>query len=388
MIPYGRQSISEDDIAAVVDVLRSDWLTQGPYIARFEQALAAYCGVRHGVAVASATAALHSACLALGVGDGDLVWTSPNTFLASANCARYCGADIDFVDIDTATYNMSVDALAAKLVKARATGRLPKVIIAVHFAGQCCDMRAIHALAQQYGVKLIEDASHALGADYLGGKVGNCRYSEMTVFSFHPVKILTTGEGGMVTTNDSTLQQSLMRLRSHGMRRDPAALEQQDQGAWYYEQHELGYNYRLTDIQAALGLSQLRRLDLFIARRRALAARYDALLAGLPLVTPFQAAGGESAWHLYVIWIKPDSGRMLAAQRREVFDSLRRQGIGANVHYFPVPLQPYYRERGFYAGQFPHAERYYQGAISLPLYYSLSEAQQDQVVAALQKALS
>lgn len=388
MIPYGRQSISDEDVAAVERVLRSDWITQGPAITQFERSLAEYTGARHGLAVSNATAGLHLACLALGVGKGDLVWTSPNTFLASANCALYCGADVDFVDIDPGTYNLCVDKLEAKLRAAQAAGRLPKVLIPVHFAGQSCDMRAIHALARQYGFRIIEDASHAVGADYADGKVGNCRYSDITVFSFHPVKILTTGEGGMLLSNDDALHRQLSLLRSHGMVRDPADLEDQGQGAWYYEQHALGYNYRITDIQAALGLSQLGRLDAFVARRRAIAARYTTLLAGLPVTTPFQAAYGESAWHLYPIWIEPGADGDVAARRKAVFASLREQGIGVNVHYIPVPNQPYYRRLGFKPGQFPQAERYYSGAISLPMYYSLTDAEQDQVVEAVRKALA
>lgn len=386
MIPYGRQSISEDDVAAVVAVLRSDWITQGPSIDSFEAALAAYCGAGYGVAVANATAALHIACLALGVGPDSLVWTSPNTFLASANCARYCGAAVDFVDIDPATYNLSVAALARKLAAARAAGAaLPDVLIPVHFGGQSCDMQGIAALAREYGFRIIEDASHAVGADYLDGKVGNCRYSDLSVFSFHPVKILTTGEGGMVMGRDPALRAALQRLRSHGMVRDPALTERQDQGPWYYEQQTLGYNYRITDIQAALGLAQLQRLDLFVARRRQLAARYDALLAGLPLRTPQQDQAGRSAFHLYPVWIDAAAA---GKSRRAVFEALRARQIGVNVHYIPVHTQPYYRDLGFTAGQFPAAEHYYAGAISLPLYYGLSEAEQDQVVAAVREALA
>ena len=383
MIPYGRQTISEEDIAAVVDVLRSDWITQGPSIDRFEQGLAAYCGARHGVLVSNATAALHIACLALGVGEGSLVWTSPNTFIASANCALYCGADVDFVDIDPDSYNMSVPELERKLVVARAAGRLPQVVIPVNFAGQSCDMAGIARLAKEYGFKVVEDASHAVGADYRDGKVGSCQYSDIAIFSFHPVKILTTGEGGMLMTNDAALQQQLARLRSHGMVRTPALAE--EHGPWYYEQQDLGYNYRMTDIQAALGLSQLRRLDEFVARRRQLAARYDSLLQGLPLRTPWQHPEGRSAFHLYPIWI--DEQRA-GKSRRAVFEALRASGIGVNVHYIPVPTQPYYQRLGFHPGQFPAAERYYQGAISLPMYFSLSEAEQDQVVAAVRKALA
>lgn len=385
MIPYGRQFISDEDIRAVEEVLRSDWLTQGPSIGRFEKALAGYCGAGYGVAVSNATAALHIACLALGVGEGDIVWTSPNTFVASANCARYCGASIGFVDIDPDTYNMSVEALERQLRHAKAVNSLPKVVIPVHFGGQSCDMKSIDMLAREYGFKVIEDASHAIGADYLDGKVGNCRYSDMTVFSFHPVKIMTTGEGGMILTNDAQLNKSLQRLRSHGITRDPAEMESRDEGPWYYEQIELGYNYRMTDIQAALGLSQMGRIDEFVERRRALAARYDVLLKGLPVVTPVQSADSRSSFHLYPIWVDQQrSGK----SRRAVFEGLRERGIGVNVHYIPVHLQPDFRRLGFAAGQFPRAEHYYSGAITLPLYYAMTDEQQDQVVTALKESLA
>lgn len=381
MIPYGRQSISDEDVAAVEAVLRSPWITQGPAIGAFERALADYCGAPYGVAVANATAALHIAMLALDVGPGDLVWTSPNTFIASANCALYCGADVDFVDTDPDTYNLCAGRLAEKLEQARAAGRLPKVVIPVHFAGQSCDMQAIGALAQQYGFRVVEDASHAVGAEYLDGKVGNCRFSDIAIFSFHPVKILTTGEGGMLMVRDAALHRRLQLLRSHGMTREQGELEQPQEGGWYYEQIDLGYNYRITDLQAALGLSQLARLDEFLARRRVLASRYDALLAGLPLTVPKQAPYGRSAYHLYPIHVEP-------ARRRAVFDSLREQGIGVNVHYIPVYTQPYYRRLGFQAGLCPNAEAYYAGTISLPMFYSLTEDEQDQVVAAVRRALA
>lgn len=381
MIPYGRQSISEQDIGAVEAVLRSDWITQGPAIAAFERGLADYCGVAHGVAVANATAALHIAMLALDVGPGDLVWTTPNTFIASANCALYCGADVDFVDTDPRTYNLCADRLAAKLAEAQLAGRLPKVVIPVHFAGQSCDMQAIGKLAQQYGFRVVEDASHAVGADYLEHKVGSCRHSDIAIFSFHPVKILTTAEGGMLMTADAQLYRKLQLLRSHGMTREPGELENTDEGAWYYEQIGLGFNYRITDLQAALGLSQLGRLDAFLARRRALAARYDELLRDVPVTVPYQAEYGVSAFHLYPIHVAP-------ARRRAVFDSLRAQGIGVNVHYIPVYTQPYYRSLGFAAGLCPNAEQYYAGAISLPMFYSMTDAEQDQVVAAVRSALA
>jgi UDP-4-amino-4,6-dideoxy-N-acetyl-beta-L-altrosamine transaminase len=386
MIPYGRQDISEEDIAAVVEVLRSDWLTQGPAITRFEEAVAGYCGVRFAVAVSNATAALHIACMALELGEGDLLWTSPNTFVASANCALYCGADAGFVDIDQASYNLDPDQLEAKLAHTAAHGgRLPKIVIPVHFAGQSCDMARIRALGKQYGFAVIEDASHAIGASYRGAPVGSCAFSDMTVFSFHPVKIVTTGEGGMVLTNRRDLYDRLVRLRSHGITRDLAMMESAPQGAWDYQQVELGFNYRITDLQAALGASQLTRLDAFIARRRYLAARYDRLLEGLPLACPGGGQLASSAWHLYVVRLRLDA---LRKDRRQVFDELRARGIGVNVHYIPVHTQPYYRRRGFAAGDFPMAEQYYREAISLPLFYTLNDAQQDQVVAALREVLA
>jgi len=384
-IPYGRQSISDEDIAAVTEVLRSDWLTQGPLVEHFEQAVAAYCGAGHAVAVCNATAALHLACLALEPGPGDLLWTSPNTFVASANCARYCGASVDFVDIDPLTYNMSVPALAEKLARASAAGRLPKVVVPVHFAGQPCDMAGIADLAARYGFRVIEDASHAIGGDYRDGKIGDGRYSDLTVFSFHPVKVLTTGEGGMLLTNQPALQSRLARLRSHGITRNPLEMDGPSEGGWYYQQVELGFNFRITDIQCALGLSQLQRLDRFIARRRELAARYDTLLAPLPVTTPHQAAWGRSAFHLYPVQI--DDTR--THHRREVvFQAMRDAGVGVNVHYIPVHLQPYYRKLGFEVGDFPLAERYYANTLTLPLYYDLTEVEQDAVVEALRIALA
>jgi UDP-4-amino-4,6-dideoxy-N-acetyl-beta-L-altrosamine transaminase len=384
MIPYGRQDISEDDIAAVVEVLRSDWLTQGPAIERFEHAVARYCGARYAVAVCNATAALHIACLALDLGKDGLLWTSPNTFVASANCARYCGADVGFVDIDIGTYNLDAGQLAARLAHAAARGEpLPKVVVPVHFAGQSCDMAAIHALAGQYGFAVIEDASHAIGARHAGAMVGSCAFSDMAVFSFHPVKIVTSGEGGMVLTNRRDLYERLVRLRSHGITRDPALMTGAPEGAWDYQQLELGFNYRMTDMQAALGASQLQRLDTFIARRRHLAARYERLLEGLPLELPRGAQLDDSAWHLYVIRVRPG-----ANDRGAVFDALRARGIGVNVHYIPVHTQPYYRRLGFGPGDFPVAEQYYREAISLPMYYALGEEQQDAVVAALREVLA
>lgn len=385
MIPYGRQDISEDDIATVCAVLRSDFLTQGPAIDRFERRVADYCGVKHAVAVANATAALHIACLALDLGAGDLAWTSPNTFVASANCARYCGAEVDFVDIDPATFNLSPVRLAEMLEHARNAGRLPKVLIPVHFAGQSCDMDSISQLAHQYGFSVIEDASHAIGASFSGAPVGACMHSDCAVFSFHPVKIVTTGEGGVVVTNRDDLADRLRRLRSHGITRDHLLMHETDPSPWHYEQLELGFNYRMTDIQAALGASQMDRLDAFVTRRRELAARYSTQLADLPLRLPSQDARAESSWHLYVIRLDLSKIRL---SHREVFDALRNAGIGVNLHYIPVYLQPYYRALGFAPSHCPEAERYHGEAISLPIYPRLSKADQDYIVATMRRLLA
>lgn len=385
MIPYGRQQITEADIQAVADVLRSDFLTQGPAVPAFEQALAAYCGAKHGVAVNSATSALHIACLALGVGPGDWVWTSPITFVASANCARYCGADIDFVDIDPRTFNLCPQALAEKLAAAEMEGRLPKVVIPVHMTGQPCDMVAIRALAQRYGFAVIEDASHAIGASYQEWKTGSGQYSDITVFSFHPVKIITTAEGGLCVTQRDDLAQKMVLLRSHGITREAALLEKKDEGGWYYEQQCLGFNYRMTDMQAALGLSQFARLDALVARRHTIADRYDELLADLPLILPVRETDRYSGLHLYVIQI--DESRT-DRTRREIFDGLRAAGVGVNVHYIPVHLQPDFRQLGFADGDFPKAEAYYRRCISLPMFPDLTDEAQDVVVAALRDLLA
>ncbi len=375
MIPYGQQNISEVDIDAVVNVLRSDFLTQGPVVPAFEKAVVNYCGSQHAVAVNSATSALHIACLALGVGKGDIVWTTPITFVASANCALYCGATVDFVDIDPRTYNLSVERLAAKLAEVEKYGKLPKVVIPVHLAGQPCDMVAIHALSQQYGFKIIEDASHAIGGRYKDEPIGNCRYSDITVFSFHPVKIITTGEGGMALTNDPVLANTMVRLRSHGIIRDASEMTHSPDGLWYYQQIELGFNYRMTDIQAALGLSQMQRLDEFVTKRHIIARRYDELLAQLPVVTPWQHIESYSSFHLYIIRLD-----LTALNHRELFERFRVNGIGVNLHYIPVYQHPYYTRMGFNINEYPEAESYYSEAISLPLYPALTENQQVDVV--------
>lgn len=384
-IPYGRQDITQADVDAVLAALQSDYLTQGPRVPDFERAVAAHVGAAHALAVNSATSALHIACLALGLGPGDWLWTSPITFVASANCALYCGAKVDFVDIDPRTYNLCPKALERKLEQAQRDGCLPKVVVPVHLCGQPCDMAAIHALAQRYGFSIIEDASHAIGGRYRGEFIGNGRYSDITVFSFHPVKIITTAEGGMVLTNSAVLADRMALLRSHGITREPAQMTHAPDGPWYYQQVDLGFNYRLTDLQAALGLSQMQRLDAYVARRHELAARYDQLLQGLPVITPWQHPDSHSGLHLYVIRVDSAASRRT---RDQAFAALRERGIGVNVHYIPVHTQPYYQRLGFRPGDLPEAERYYSEAISLPMYATLSEAQQDEVVAALKHALA
>lgn len=381
MIPYGRQSICAEDIEAVVEVLRSDFLTQGPAVPAFEKAVCERVGADFAVAVNSATSALHLACLALGLGEGDTLWTSPLTFVASANCALYCNARVDFVDVDSQTANMSAEALERKLAEAKIAGALPKIVVAVHLCGQPCDMEKIHGLSQQYGFHIIEDASHAIGATYQGLPVGDCRYSDITVFSFHPVKIITTGEGGMAVTNRKDLADRMLLLRSHGITRDADKMTHAPDGPWYYQQIALGYNYRMTDIQAALGSSQMHRLDGFLLRRRELAARYDQYLASLPLKPLKQISDALSSWHLYVVLLDN------ADSHSAVFNFLRGHEIGVNLHYIPVHLQPYYQTMGFFAGGFPQAEAYYRCAISLPLYPDMSDADQQAVVNVLREAL-
>jgi UDP-4-amino-4,6-dideoxy-N-acetyl-beta-L-altrosamine transaminase len=383
VIPYGRQSISDEDIAAVVEVLKSDYLTQGPAVSRFEGAVKARVGAAHAVASNSATSSLHLACRALGVGSGDLVWTTPITFVASANCARYCGADVDFVDIDPRSWNLSPERLAEKLRQAKLTGRLPKVVIPVHLGGHPADMEAIHALSREFGFRIIEDASHAIGGRYRNSPIGSCAYSDITVFSFHPVKIVTTGEGGMALTNDGDLARRMALLNSHGITRDPAMLMQASHGPWHYEQLELGYNYRMTDIQAALGASQLTRLEEFVARRHRLAERYDALLADLPLELPWRDPRDYSGFHLYVVRLTPSH----QARHREVFERLRARGILVNLHYIPVYRQPDYAFGQFDPADFPAAEEYYGSAMTLPLFPAMTDDDQDRVVAELGAAL-
>jgi UDP-4-amino-4,6-dideoxy-N-acetyl-beta-L-altrosamine transaminase len=377
MIPYGRQDISEEDIQAVAEVLRSDYLTQGPQVPAFELAVRTYCGADYAVAVSSATSALHLACLALGITSGDVVWTTPISFVASANCALYCGAAIDFVDIDSKSYNISVDALTVKLEKAELDGTLPKVIIPVHLAGQSCDMSRIHALGQRYGFKIIEDASHAIGGKYRNEPIGNCRYSDITIFSFHPVKIITTGEGGMALTNNPEIARKLALLRSHGITRAASEMTKEPDGPWYYQQLELGFNYRMTDIQAVLGLSQLKRLDEFVVKRQSIAKRYDELLEGLWLTTPYQNSETYSAMHLYIARLQ--RGKVQFSQK-DIFDKLRKNGILVNLHYIPIYRHPYYQKMNFDQKQFPEAESYYAEAISLPIFPTLTEAQQNEVI--------
>jgi UDP-4-amino-4,6-dideoxy-N-acetyl-beta-L-altrosamine transaminase len=385
MIPYGRQEITQPDIDAVVAVLQSDFLTQGPMVPRFERAVAAYCSTQHALAVNSATAALHIACLSLDLGPGDWLWTSPVTFVASANCGLYCGAQVDFVDIDPRTYNLCPQALERKLLAAELEGRLPKVVVPVHLCGQSCDMRAIYSLSQRYGFKIIEDASHAIGGKYQDEPIGNCRFSDITVFSFHPVKIITTGEGGMALTNSPSLADRMQRYRSHGITSDASKIQPRPANEiWNYQQISLGFNYRMTDIQAALGLSQMTRLDEFVNIRQRIAKRYDKALVGLPLQAPWQHPHTYSSYHLYPIVLKLGEDEQ---SQRQVYDALHAAGILANLHYIPIYRQPYFEAMGFMTGYCPVAEQYYKEAISIPIYSTMSEAQQDQVVSCLHEAL-
>ena len=385
MIYYGKQNINEDDIQSVIDVLKSDFLTQGPAVEKFERTVAEYCGAKYAVAVTNATSALHIACKAAGLGHGDVLWTSPITFTASANCGRYCGADVDFVDIDDKTYNMSADILEEKLKQAKKNGKLPKVVVPVHLAGQPCEMERIHALSKEYGFTVLEDASHATGADYKDTKVGSCKYSDMTVFSFHPVKIITTGEGGMVLTNRKDLYDKLCLYRSHGITRDADLMTHEADGPWYYQQVELGYNYRMTDIQAALGTSQMQRLDEFVARRRYLAARYNELLKDLPLRTPYQHPDTKPSWHIYVVRVDFDK---VKKTKKQIFAEMKERGIMLNLHYIPVHTQSYYEKLGHKPEECPVSLRYYKEAVTLPLYYNLTDEQQDEIVKALKEVLA
>lgn len=384
MIPYGRQNISQEDIDAVVEVLRSEWLTQGPMVPRFEKAVAEKVGARHAVAMNSATSALHVACLALGLGPGDLLWTVPNTFVASANCGRYCGAEVDFVDIEPDTLNIDIVALRKKLLAAGQSGQLPKILVPVDFAGQPVDQEGIKKLSEEFGFRVIEDASHAIGASRNGQHVGSCRWSDITIFSFHPVKVITSGEGGMALTNNPEWAARMASLRSHGITRDPSRMVGEPDGPWYYEQIELGYNYRMTDIHAALGLSQLARLETFVEGRNSIAQRYSEMLESLPIRLPTVRPGSYSAFHLYMVRLQ--KGRVRRSHR-EVFEYLRESGIGVSLHYIPVHLQPYYRALGFGPGDFPEAEEHYREAITLPLFYGMTDEQQLAVVAALTRAL-
>ncbi len=382
MIPYGKQDINQADINAVINVLKSDFLTQGTQVPAFEQLVSNYCGADYGVAVNSATSALHIACLSLDLGDGDWVWTSPNSFVASANCGIYCGAKIDFVDINSHTYNLSAEKLEKKLIKAKKENKLPKIVIAVHFAGQSCNMKKIHFLSKEYGFRIIEDASHAIGGKYLNQSIGSCLYSDITVFSFHPVKIITTAEGGLATTNNKDLLLKMQLLRAHGVTRDKNLMSKPTEGDWYYEQVGLGFNYRMTEIQAALGLSQMQRLDEYVSKRHILKKRYDLKLSNLPVIKPYHDKDNYSALHLYPVLIELDQ---VNKSRKQIFNELRSKGIGVNVHYIPIHTQPYYRQLGFAKGDFPNAENYYLKAISIPIFHNISQKQQDNILDAIYK---
>ncbi|HBF08089.1 MAG TPA: UDP-4-amino-4,6-dideoxy-N-acetyl-beta-L-altrosamine transaminase [Gammaproteobacteria bacterium] len=381
MIPYGRQSIDQQDIDAVIEVLKSDYLTQGPKVPEFEKTIQDYCNVNYAVACNSATSCLHIACLALGLGPGDLYWTSPISFVASANCALYCGAEVDFVEIDPQTYNMSVPALEAKLKEAKAKNRLPNIICPVHIAGQSCDMQAIYTLAQEYGVHVIEDASHAIGGRYQDKPIGDCRYSDITIFSFHPVKIITTGEGGVATTQNEELHHKMQMYRSHGVTKDPSKFQDKTKGSWYYEQQTLGYNYRMTDIQAALGISQFKKLDANVEKRQKIAATYSQALKDLNIQLPSLIQDAYSAYHLYIIKLKKQN-------HKAIFEALRNNNIGVNLHYRPIHLQPYYQNKGFKEGDFPISEEYAENAISIPMFSGLEDHNQEYVIGVLKQILS
>jgi UDP-4-amino-4,6-dideoxy-N-acetyl-beta-L-altrosamine transaminase len=384
MIPYGRHDIQESDIEAVVKVLRSDFLTQGSVVPQFEKQLCDYTGSSYAVAVNSATSALHIACLSLGLEKGDWLWTSPNSFVASANCGLYCGAKIDFIDIDVKTYNLSIDKLEKKLICAKKEKKLPKIVIPVHFAGQSCDMKRIYSLSKQYGFKIIEDAAHAIGGRYLDSPIGGCQYSDITVFSFHPVKIITTAEGGLATTNSKKLAEKMQLYRSHGIIRNQELITEKVDGDWYYQQVVLGFNYRMTELQAALGVSQMKRLDRFVSSRHILRKRYDMLLRDLPITIPFQHKNNYSALHLYPIKI---DFKRIGKSREKIFNELRASGVGVNVHYIPIHTQPYYKQFGFHKGDFPNAELYYHETISIPIFHAMTMDQQDTIVGILKKVL-
>jgi UDP-4-amino-4,6-dideoxy-N-acetyl-beta-L-altrosamine transaminase len=383
MIPYGKQDINQADINAVIKVLKSDFLTQGPIVPAFEQTISNYTGADFSVATNSATSALHISCLALGLKEGDWLWTSPNSFVASANCGLYCGAKVDFVDIDSKTYNLSTKELERKLIKAKQENKVPKIVIPVHFAGQSCEMQKIYVLSKKYGFKIIEDASHAIGGKYLDKPVGNCKYSDITIFSFHPVKIITTAEGGVATTNSIDLAEKMRIYRGHGIIKDKERLTK-EKGDWYYQQIDLGFNYRMNELQAALGISQMQRLDKFVAKRHALQERYDELLDGLPLLKPFQHLDNYSALHLYPIQIELSS---VDKSRKQIFNELRESGIGVNVHYIPIHTQLYYKQFGYREGDYPNAESYYNKAITIPIFHTMKKNQQNKIIKCLEKIL-
>ena len=384
MIPYGKQDINQSDIEAVIAVLKSDFLTQGPQVPLFEKNVSNYCNAQYGVAVNSATSALHVACLALGLGKDDWLWTSPNSFVASANCGLYCGAKVDFVDIDPKTYNLSVEELKKKLIQAKKDNKLPKIVIPVHFAGQSCDMQSIHKLSKEFGFKILEDASHAIGGKYLDKPIGGCQYSDITVFSFHPVKIITTAEGGLATTNQKELAEKMQLFRAHGITREPKLMTKKTEGGWYYQQVELGFNYRMNDLQAALGIAQMKRLDKFITIRHLLKQRYHELLKDLSLITPAQSSDSYSSLHLYPVQLKLEQ---ISKTKNQIFDELRQSGVGVNLHYIPIHMQPYYQNIGFKKGAFPIVEDYYSRAISIPIYQGLTTELQDKVVKVLKDLL-
>ena len=384
MIPYGKQNINQDDIDSVVDILKSNYLTQGPKVPLFEKKISEYCNSKFAVAVNSATSALHIACLALGLKKGDKLWTSPNSFVASANCGLYCGAKIDFVDINPLTYNLCPIELEKKLIKAKKQSKLPKILIPVHFAGQSCDMKKIYSLSKDYGFKIIEDASHAIGGRYLKKPIGGCQFSNITIFSFHPVKIITTAEGGIATTNDKKLLNQMQLFRTHGITKNPKYMTKNSEGNWYYQQINLGFNYRMNELQAALGISQMNRLDEFVKNKHILKERYDRFLSVLPIIKPYYSSNIYSALHLYPIQIDRNKSNF---SRKKLFNELRKKGIGVNIHYIPIHTQPYFLNMGFKRGDYPIAELYYQNSISLPLFSQMSFNEQDKVINTLTNIL-
>ena len=384
MIPYAKQDISDEDIDSVIEVLKSDFLTQGNKVPLFEDIISERVGAKYALAANSATSCLYLSCLSLGLSKEDILWTSPITYVASANCALYCGAEVDFVDIDPLTWNISVEILEEKLKTARKIKKVPKILVLVHLAGNPCDLQKVFDLSKEYGFSIIEDASHALGSKYSGEHIGSSVYSDISVFSFHPVKNITTGEGGMILTNNQKLSEKIHLYRSHGITRDTKKMINKEEGLWYYEQLLLGFNFRMSDIHAALGISQMNSLDKFISIRNELSQIYTEELKGLPLTIQRVRKEDLSAWHIFVIRLKLSE---LKLSRLEIYNSLRNKGIGVNVHYIPVHLHPFYKNLGFNKGDFPNSENYYDGAITIPMFTKLKKKEIKYVIQALKESI-